>query len=141
MFLFDLANTSYSQTFTSGLNSSSQCAAWASFITLLTVQSYISLTMRGTLNPVGVSVTDPTVIANIALALTTNGTYGPVTSNSRLWHVRPCLGGIDLSADGLACSCGSIYSVRPCIGNSNWGGVNSTTCGGPSQTMIVEFIY
>jgi hypothetical protein len=107
---------------------------------LLTVQPYIALTMRGTLDPVGVTIADPTVIANIALALRTNGTYGPVTSNSRLWHVLPCGGGIDLSADGLACSCASVYSARPCTGNANWGGVNSTTCSGPSQIMIVEFL-
>jgi hypothetical protein len=29
--------------------------------------------------------------------------------------------------------------VRPCIGNLNWGGVNTATCGGPNQRMIVEF--
>ena len=105
------------------------------------MRTYLSVTIRGSVDPVGVVVTDPVVIGNIALALRTSGTYGPVTSNSRSWAVGACGGGRELSASGSICSCPTDYIVRPCIGNSNWGGVNSATCGGSTQTMIVEFQY
>ena len=120
---------------------SAQCTAWTSFVTLLTVRPYTGLVIRGSVDPVGVAVTDPTVIAGIALALRTSGVYGPVTSNGRSWAVGLCGSGRELSASGAVCSCTTGYTVRPCIGNSNWGGVNTATCGGSTQTMIVEFQY
>lgn len=131
----------YSQTFSSGSTSPSQCSAWTSFVSQLTSRPYNLLTIRGTFDTVGVTVTDPTVILNIATALRTSGTYGPVTSNSRSWAVGACGGGRALSASSSVCACTAGYVVRPCIGNRNWGGVNSATCNGPTQTMTVEFRY
>lgn len=107
----------------------------------MTVRPYNLLTIRGTYNTVGITTSDPTVIANIATALRTSGSYGPVTSNSYSWIVGACGPGRTLSASGATCSCSAGYVVRPCIGNRNWGGVNSNTCTGPSQTMTVEFRY
>ena len=140
-FLLRLAAVTYSQAFTSGVTPSSQCSAWTSFVAQLTVRPYTLLVIRGTFDTVGVTVTDPTVIAGIAAALRTSTAYGPVTSNGRSWAVGACGGGRELSAAGTVCWCNTGYIVRPCIGNSNWGGANTATCGGSSQTMTVEFFY
>ncbi|CAF2122835.1 unnamed protein product [Rotaria magnacalcarata] len=132
----------YSQNFTFGLTATAQCTAWTSFVTQLIVQPYILLTMSGTFNPIGVSVTNTTVIANIALALRTSTRYGPVTSNSLSWAVGLCGPSYELSASGTTCMCTSPgYAIRPCLTNQNYGGINTTTCSGPTQTMTVIFQY
>jgi hypothetical protein len=132
----------YSQSFTSSLIPATQCLVWRSFVAQLTVRSYTLLTMRGTFDPIGVTITDPSTIANIALALRTSTSFGPVTSNYRSWVVGPCENGPELSASGTICSCiNPGYSLRPCIGNLNYGGINSSTCSGPTQTMTVIFQY
>src|SRR5437868_1795518 len=54
---------------------------------------------------------------------------------------------VELNANSIAdgahvCACPNPgYVVRPDIGpnNSSWGGVNTATCGGPTQTMTVTF--
>ena len=131
----------YSQAFTNGATPSSQCTAWSSFVAQLTVRPYTMLVIRGTFDTVGATVTDPTVIAGIANGLRTNTAYGPVTSNGRSWAVGGCGGGMELSAAGTVCWCNTGYIVRPCIGNWNWGGANTATCGGPSQTLTVDFYF
>ena len=108
---------------------------------LLTVRPYTGLVIRGSVDTVGVAVTDPTVIAGIALALRTSGTYGPVTSNGRSWAVGACGGGREITATGSICSCNTGWTVRPCIGNLNWGAVNAYTCSAATQTLVVEFQY
>jgi len=129
----------YSQSFTGSVTPSSQCTAWTSFTAQLTSLPYTLLTMNGTFDPVGITVTDPTVIASIASALTTSTPYGPVTSNGNSWMVGSC-GGNELSASGSICACPSPgYVIRPCIGNTNYGGINTATCSGPSQIMTVIF--
>ncbi|CAF4574168.1 unnamed protein product [Rotaria magnacalcarata] len=98
--------------------------------------------MNGTYDSVGVTITNATVIAAIAVALRTAVAYGPVTTNGRSWAVGACGGGSELSAAGSICACPNPqYIVRPCIGNSNFGGVNTNTCGGPTQIMTVIFQY
>ena len=130
----------YSQIFTSGVTPSSQCTAWTSFLAQLTVLPYTKLTINGTLDPIGITLTDSTVVAAIALALRTAVSYGPSVSNGYSWMVGACGAGPELSAAGSICFCpSSAYILRPCIGNANFGGVNSATCGGPDQTMSVIF--
>lgn len=97
--------------------------------------------MRGSLDPVGVTLTDPVVIGNIASALKNSMAYGPVTSNSRSWAVGACGSGYELSATGAVCICVTGYIARPCIGNANFGGINGSTCTAPSQTITVTFLY
>ena len=96
--------------------------------------------MNGTFDPVGITVTDSNVVNNIAFALRTSTSYGPITVNDRSWIVGKCGNGFELSSSGSICGCQAPnYIVRPCRGNSNYGGINSATCGGPSQTMTVIF--
>lgn len=132
----------YSQTFASGTIPSAQCTAWHTFRSQLVVRPYTSLTIRGSNDPTGITLTNPTYIAGIANALQTYTAYGPVTANGYTWVVGNCaVSGIqyELSATGATCSCATGYVVRPCIGNSNWGGINGATCSGGTQTMIVIF--
>ena len=96
--------------------------------------------MSGTFDPTGITLTNSTIATDIAVALRTSGSYGPVTSNGRTWMVGACGGGSELSASGQICSCPTPdYIVRPCIGNSNYGGINNATCSGSTQTMTVTF--
>ncbi|CAF1187508.1 unnamed protein product [Didymodactylos carnosus] len=132
----------YSQCFTSGATATSQCTAWTTFVAQLTPRAYTLLTIRGTQDLVGVTVTDATVISNIASALRTSTAYGPVTSNSRSWAVGSCGTAYELSASGTTCQCASPgYIARPCLTNLNWGGINNITCSAASQTITVIFQY
>jgi hypothetical protein len=99
------------------------------------------MNIRGSLSGVGVTLTDPTTIFNLVLALRTSTSYGPVTFNGRQWAVGVCGAGYELSANSAVCACTTGYDVRPCIGNSNWGGINGATCSAGTQTMTVTFYY
>lgn len=107
----------------------------------LTVRPYSLLVVRGSVDPVGVTVTDPVVIGSIALALRTSTVYGPVNSNGRSWAVGLCGSGYELTVTGSICVCNTGYTLRPCIANLNYGGINGATCSGATQTMIVTFQY
>ena len=137
-----LATTlTYSQTFTSGATPSAQCTAWTTFASALPLRTYTSMTLRGSLDMTGVSVTTPAVISGIVLALRTSTAYGPVTSNGRSWAVGLCGSGYEVSANGAACACSTGYDIRPCIGNSNFGGINGASCSAATQTIILSFTY
>jgi len=138
-YFFVASSIIYTQSFTSGSTPSSQCTAWTTFISLLTASSYTSLTIQGSNNPTGITLTTPAYILGIANALQASSTYGPVSSNGYSWAVGTCGSGIELTATGSICQCNTGYTVRPCIGNSNWGAINAYTCGASTQTLIVIF--
>ena len=132
----------YSQSFVSVSTYTAQCTAWQNFLALLTIRTYTLLKIQGTYDTVGRSTNDSTVIGNIAQALRTSVGYGPITSNGVSWVVNSCGSGYELSGDGSTCQCATAgYSVRPCIGNANFGGINTATCSGPSQTLTVTFHF
>ena len=133
----------FSQSFQQGVTPTTQVTAWNGFRAQLTpTHDYTKVTMLGTFDTIGVSTSDPSVVSQIAAALHTLGA-GTWFSDGRTWRVSPgCGGNVELDADGAFCSClFPGYNVRPGIGNSNWGGVNTATCGGPSQTITVIFEY
>ena len=144
-FTFDFFAASsiiYSQSFANGVTPSSECTAWLTFQSQLISRPYTSLTIKGSIDPTGITLTNPSIILDIANALRTNTAYGPISSNGYSWAVGVCaVSGsfYELTATGSICSCNTGYTVRPCIGNSNWGGINSNTCSGSSQTMTVIF--
>lgn len=141
---FTIANiVRYCQAFTSAVGAISQCSAWASFVAQLTVRPYTALKLLGSNDPIGVTLTDPTIVASIAAALRTSTLYGPVSSNGRSWKVGPCGSGYELSANGDTCQCSAGYILRPCIGssNANWGGINGVTCSAATQTITLVFQY
>jgi hypothetical protein len=131
----------FSEAFIQGQGSASNCSAWTTFQSqLLATNPYSKLTIKGSLDPVGVSVTDPAKVLQLANALRTGASIS-ITDGGRTWRTGNCGGGIELTASGSICQCSNSYTVRPCIGatNQNWGGAGTNTCGGPSQTLIVEF--
>lgn len=130
----------YNQAFTNGSASPAQGAVWASYIAGLPSSGITSFIIRGSNDPIGITCTNASIAQSVADALRTSGSYSG-TSNGHTWYVGGCGGGPELSADFGICSCPSpSYCVRPMIGNDNWGGINTSTCGGPSQTMEVVFI-
>ena len=130
---------SYSQYFSSGVIPTSQCSAWVTFQSLLINRSYTSLTISGSNDPIGITLTNSSHVSAIATALRTNTAHGPVSSNGYLWSIGPCGGGLELTATSSVCSCTTGYTVRPCIGNSNWGSINGLACSAAGQTMTVTF--
>ncbi len=142
-FLDAQTTITYSENFTYGTiytSSDRQWINWSSFIDQLSPRIYASVTIKGSNEVVGVSVTDATIATAIANALYTN-VSGSWTTGGRVWNVGVCASGIEISASttGL-CTCESAYTVRPQIGNSSWGGVNGPSCTGGSQTMTVVFV-
>ncbi|CAF1327799.1 unnamed protein product [Didymodactylos carnosus] len=133
----------YSQHFTYYTTPTSQCTAWTSFTSqLLPSLNYTSLTISGTNDPTGISLADPVAVANIANALYQNTGYS-ITVNGYPWSVGICGSGIELTWNAVICTCTNTlsYSLRPCIGNYNWGGVNTISCLAADQTMTVTFQY
>ncbi|MBW2262730.1 MAG: hypothetical protein JRG91_12215, partial [Deltaproteobacteria bacterium] len=129
----------YSESFTNGATATAQCTVWTSWVSTLDATGCSGIVLTGTLDTTGITCTDSTVVQAIATALRTSAT-GTWSCGGRTWRTGPCGPGTELSAAGSICSCPTTdYIVRPCIGNSNWGGINSRTCGGPTQTMTVSF--
>eukprot|EP00961_Rhodomonas_salina_P207006 2794475-Rhodomonas_salina.1 len=145
----------YSGSFVRGESSNQgHCDDWTAFRAQLT-GDFSSMTMRGSLDPTGVTLSDPVLATAIASAMHTNT---PFTGSSNGLSFRVNNGcsadsaldeiAVELIAkaggtiSGCACTSADQRVVRPCIANSNWGSIQSDvgrTCDGPSQTMMVEF--
>ncbi|AGP38672.1 PKD domain-containing protein [Sorangium cellulosum] len=128
----------FSEDFRQGEWSTDQCGAWDAFRASLT-GSYSAVTLRGSLDPDGVTCRG--AAANtLCQALHSGMPTGPIECDGRIWTVGTNCGPdgvVELTADGAECSCDSRYVARPCVGNENWGGVNSDSCFPPSQTISV----
>ncbi len=116
------------------------CNKWEEFCSqLLPEYDYTRLTMKGTYDPVGVTLTDPVKIKEIADALR-EGVFASVSDGGQTWSVYDAEGsGIELTGDGLYWDCNSRYAMRPCINHMDWGGIGTYSCEAPSQRMTVEF--
>ncbi|MBK8658632.1 MAG: HYR domain-containing protein [Bacteroidetes bacterium] len=143
----------YNQSFTAGVIPTTQATAWCTFRSqLLGSYNYTSLTVRGSQNPTGITITDPAAILAIANALRTAGTYTGVVGGNT-WNVStgcvagssPCGGspGVVLHINGVSCSCDGAgpWVIRPEINNVNWGGLGTGTCSNFSQNIEVIFGY
>jgi hypothetical protein len=95
------------------------------------------------MDPVGYTCTDPTATQQIADMLRTNvsswiscdGHWWMLcnwTSYSELWIDPPSV------CDYANCPSPG-WLVRPCFGYCSYSGLNSNTCGGPNQTINLEF--
>jgi len=77
----------------------------------------------------------------ICTALGNGQPVANVACDGRTWNVGSCGSGTEINAQGaVVCQCTNPgYTVRPCINpnNPNWGGVNTATCNGPTQTIQV----
>ena len=131
------AGVAFSGSFTQGQVASGQCPLWTSFRAKLT-GTYSTITISGSSDLVGRTCTG--VSANtLCQALRTGTTVSGLACNGNTWFVDQCSGGLEITADGAACACKTPgYAVRPCLSsNGDWGGVNTATCNGPTQTMNV----
>ena len=139
----------YSDAFTQNQSASAQARQdWVNFRASLIPSAYDTVTISGTFDTTGRTLTDATIVPQIAAALH-NATSGSWTAGGFTWNVGAC--GSEPAAlaantgnDPFVTSCNENpgYIVRPNIGtgNFNWGGVNTATCfGQPSQTMTVTF--
>lgn len=134
----------YSQSFTQSATApQATCDAWNTFRSQLLVYPYLSMSVTAGSPSTAITCTNTAVVAAVAAALRT-GTSGTWTDGSYTWNVGSCGStssgtGWELSVNNSGnCQCGTGWAVRPCIGNSNWGGYG-TTCTGPSQIMTVVF--
>ncbi|CAF0722862.1 unnamed protein product [Adineta steineri] len=131
-------STTYSQTFTGGAAPTTQCTAFRVFTTGLTCSSYSLMQMYGSNDPVGITVTDSSVVTALALALRYNNTFG-IISNGVTWKIDLCGSRYEITATGSVCSCATGYTMRPCHVNSDWGGIAGSTCSPATQTMSLHF--
>ncbi len=136
-----VGSVTFSEYFTQG-EISPHAQAWNDFrAKLLSSYNYTKLTIKGTNDPVGVSISDPVKVTQIANALREGNYY--ITSDGGLnWAVGECVGGIELYAglqDICYCTEGS-YTVRAgYVGGPEWGGIITNSCNPPSQQITVEF--
>jgi hypothetical protein len=133
----------YSEDFVNGSASPTQCTSWNSWRAGLATSGYSSVTMSGTFDTTGITCSDPTMAQAIADAIRT-GARGTWTCDGHDWSLCDRYSGELWIDPPLECSGSNCpnpgYLVRPCIGNANWGGVNTATCtSNPSQNMTVEF--
>jgi hypothetical protein len=144
-----VASVIYSQAIPAGSLSqgSVQCQAWDTFLSQLT-GTYTSITIKGTNLPAGLTCTGAaadqlckslhTGFTNKSSPTYVNG----VSCGGHTWYTSNCSVStpqIGLSVDATACTCNNPgWIARPCIGNDNWGGVQTNTCPPPTQTITVE---
>jgi hypothetical protein len=136
----------YSEAFSIDEDIIRQCDVWKTFRSSLTDRSYSTLTMSGSRDPTGITLTDPAYVTAIAQALRTGVNYGPVASHSYSWLVGDLVSygypefDMELTATGVVADCPQGYTVRPCVQQS-WGGINGDTCSAPNQTITITFTW
>lgn len=131
----------YSEDFVSGTSYNAgapQFDNWTSFTASLPTSGLTSLKISGSLDTTGYVCTDESLVQTIANNLRTS-TVGTVVCDGRSWSTGSCAGP-ELSVGSTAgvCQCNSNYTVRA-NHPSQWGGIGSTTCSAPTQTMSVGF--
>ena len=84
-----------------------------------------------------VTCTEPNNIINLYKQKNNNASY---VCDGKTWRVGICGAGMSIAVGTSGdCSCGNnAWTVRPGIGNSNWGGVGAE-CRAKSQTLTVFF--
>lgn len=117
---------------------------WATFRASLT-GAFASFTLKSNLAP-GVSCNDPAAATAIAQAMNTGAQVvvacGAETFRTSTFCLAGGTGGMELTNASGLCNCdnsASVATLRPDIGNPNWGGVGGATCSAPSQTITLEF--
>jgi len=149
LFLDSNGSVVFSQPFEVNVAPTFQLTAWNTFRSQLTTDhKYTKVTILGTFDPIGVSISDSDIVSSIASALRT---LQPRTwvFGGHTWRVGTnCVApgqpnNAELAVDEELCGCSDRYSIRPAIGNASWGGVNTGTCffSTKNQTMTVIFEF
>ena len=119
-----------------------QCDNWNTYVASLTENDYTKITLSGSLDPVGLSCTEPAKAQALCSGLRT-GTVTTVTCGGVQWRSgTDCVcTGLSVSLNPIApCNCGNGfgYAIRPCNGDPNWGGMGTgSTCFQGDQTINV----
>ncbi len=129
----------FSEFFQGGVTETAgECTNWETFRANLQPTKYTCVQLVGS-GAKGRTTCDAPNVQLVATALR-NGTTASVISGSDTWNVGTCGSGIEINANaGGICGCAAVPILRPCIGNTNWGGVGTATCPGPSQSIQLIF--
>lgn len=137
--------TTYDESFTSGVGNGPGSTQWDNWITFRSgapASGIESVTVNGSLDSTGRTCSTPASAQTIMDNLRTGAT-ATVSCGGNNWNTGTCGSGTELNVGSVTgvCACSANYTVRPTIGdgNANWGGVNSATCNGPTQTMTVNY--
>jgi hypothetical protein len=138
-----VVGTTFAQTFTNGVAPTTTIeTAWNTFRASLT-GTYTTFRFFSNLNA-GITVTDAVKVQTLANSLRT-ATVTNQTIGANTWYIgtncgSPKIGGVAVEFSNVgSCNGGSTYALRPMINNLNWGGVNGTTVGAPTQTITLTF--
>lgn len=131
--------------------SAEQCMKWNLFLDELAGKSFRSVTISGTYDEEGQTLSDPVAATQLAQLLSSR-TPGTVESEGHRWTVSKCqLSACATSADDFAialsyngnpteCDCSDAYAIRPQVATDDWGGVNSGfSCNAFSQSLKLQF--
>jgi hypothetical protein len=123
---------------TSVSETAAECTNWETFRANLQPTKYTCVQLVGS-GAKGRTTCDAPNVQLLATALR-DGTTTSVVSGPDTWNVGTCGAGIEINGGAAICACSTtVPTLRPCIGNANWGGVGTTTCGGPNQSIQLIF--
>ena len=98
--------------------------------------------MTSTNNSFSLSLVSSSFVPQIATALK-NGGSGNWTIDGKVVSVGMCNGPeLTVHTTNSTCSCpntAGVFTLRPTIGNENWGGAGGATCGAATQTITLTF--
>ena len=138
------ADVVWEETYTNGVaGSGGQNASWAAFKNeLVPGLGYQTMTISGTFDNPGLTCTDSVATAQFANLLNTTGT-GSVNCDGHEWAICGRYNGEVWIDPPSICDGGNCPDpgriIRPGLFNKNWGGMDTATCSGPTQTMRLEF--
>lgn len=117
--------------------SGSVCQAYKNYVNGKNYQSVGKISIWT--NLVGkVTCSDKNAVQNLMYNWQRMNSRYSVNCNGRTWRVGPCGGWQEICAGcSSICQCNSGISIRPCIGNYNWGG-SGTTCSAAQQVLYMD---
>ena len=134
----------WEETLTAGVTPTFQCDSWEVFRTLLPVSGISEVTIYGDFDPAGLTCAIPEQAQALADAIR-DGREWLGSCDGHDWSVCGTRYSGEVWIDPPTLCSGSNcpnpgYILRPCIGNANWGGVNTATCSSnPTQFMGIQF--
>jgi hypothetical protein len=114
-----------------------QCTQWNNFRASLSTSTFSRITLLGSAGTASCGTS--AAVGQIVSALVSGAAFN-IACDGRTWSVGNCSGTEINSRAGAAgvCVCDAALTLRPCIGNLNWGGLGGTTCGGPTQLITLR---
>jgi hypothetical protein len=117
---------------------------WLSYRAGLPATGVLFVTISGSQDPTGITCSDPVAAQQIADAMR-NMTTTTVSCDGNDWSVfaGSCQAvgcalpdnDLEITINNSGCNCSTTYTLRPGIGNENWGGIAGPTCDAATQTL------